>query len=342
MSHGQQDTWVVKLDASGEIEWERSYGGSDSEAAFSFQQTSDGGFIVAGSTRSTDGDVTEYLGDWDMWVLKLDGAGAIEWQRSMGGSGEDGASSIQQTNDGGYIVSGSTTSSDGDVDQNQGSSDYWVVKLLGNGEIEWQKTYGGPSSDGPRTIEQTGDGGYIIAGSTNSSSGDITNYNGGWFDQWVVRLDQYGTLLWEKAMGGSADDRVGGMCSSLDGGYVVVGFSNSDDGDVTSLFPGYDLWVVKLATDPTAIIETSEDLSIFLHPNPVIDGLTISLAIDDPSFTVIQIVNSTGQLIMDIVNKNMPVGEHKILISTEDLPAGVYYVHAIGAGAASMTRFVKL
>jgi hypothetical protein len=123
------DYWIVKLDMSGNISWQRCLGGSLSDEAKSIQQTTDGGYIVAGWTDSNDGDISENNGGYDYWIVKLDMSGNISWKRSLGGSSYDGANSIQQTTDGGYIVAGWAQSNDGDVTGNHGFMDFWVVKL---------------------------------------------------------------------------------------------------------------------------------------------------------------------------------------------------------------------
>src|SRR5690606_33017833 len=165
----------------------------DSDAANSIQQTADGGYIAAGSSSSNDGDVTGNNGDDDFWILKLNTTGNIEWQKSMGGSANDRPYSIQQTEDGGYIVAGSSSSNNGDVSGNHGNTDYWVVKLNTVGEITWQKSLGGSSLDIARSIRQTADGGYIVAGNSRSLDGDVTGNNGE-FDYWVVKLNSSGTI----------------------------------------------------------------------------------------------------------------------------------------------------
>lgn len=147
-----------------EIEWQKSFGGSANDVANSIQQTSDGGYIVAGSSNSNDGDVAGNYGSNDFWVVKLSGAGNIEWQKSYGGSNWDVAYSIQQRTDGGYIVAGKTYSDDGDITEDHGSGDVWVVKINNIGDIEWQKSYGGSGDDIAFSIQQTTDGGGISLG----------------------------------------------------------------------------------------------------------------------------------------------------------------------------------
>jgi hypothetical protein len=170
---GRTDAWVVKLNASGEIVWQKCLGGSGYDNATSIQQTLDGGYIVTGATESNDGDVVGYKGRSDAWVVKLNTSGEIVWQKCLGGSGDDGAASIQQTSDG-YIIVGVTTSADGDVDGFHGGEfDIWVVKLNALGDIVWQKCLGGSGDEQALSIQQTLDGGYIVAGCTSSIDGDV-------------------------------------------------------------------------------------------------------------------------------------------------------------------------
>ena len=164
------------------IEWQKSFGGSGLDAANSIQQTSDGGYIVAGASFSSNGDVTENHGSSDsadFWIVKLTNAGELEWQRPLGGSDYDGANSIQQTSDGGYIVAGGSGSEDGDVTGLHGRYDFWIVKLTSTGVIQWQRALGGRDDDEANSIQQTRDGGYIVAGESNSRDGDVRGNHGG-------------------------------------------------------------------------------------------------------------------------------------------------------------------
>ena len=186
-NHGNSDYWIVKLNSVGSIVWQKSLGGSGNDSATSIQQTSDGFYIVAGSSSSINGDVTGNHGGVDYWIVKLDSLGSILWQKSLGGSGNDYAQSIQQTSDGGYIVAGYSTSINGDVTGNHGNSDYWIVKLNHVGSIVWQKSLGGSGFDYAWSIQQTSDGGHIVAGYSTSINGDVTG-NHGDYDSWIVKL----------------------------------------------------------------------------------------------------------------------------------------------------------
>ncbi len=247
-NHGRGDFWIVKLDENGKYEWQRTLGGGYDDGAYSIQQTRDGGYIVAGGTLSNDGDVSGYHGSWDFWVVKLDREGNIEWQRALGGSKGDVAGSIQQTRDGGYIVAGWTESNDGDVSGNHGGKDFWVVKLDSEGDIEWQRALGGSCDDWAESIQQTNDGGYIVAGITYSNDGDVIgNYGERGF--WVVKLDEEGNIEWQRVLGGSYNDEACSIQQTGDGGYIVAGGTASNDEDVSGNHGGWDFWVVKLDKD---------------------------------------------------------------------------------------------
>ncbi len=142
---------------------------------------------MAGHAQSNNGDVTGYHGGRDYWVVKLDGSGNIQWQKCLGGTGAENAYSIQHTADGGYIVAGSSLSNNGDVAGNHGGYDYWVVKLDGSGNIQWQKCLGGTNYDEAYSIQQTADGGYVVAGWAGSNNGDVSG-NHSSSDFWLVKL----------------------------------------------------------------------------------------------------------------------------------------------------------
>jgi uncharacterized delta-60 repeat protein len=206
--------WVLKLDANGNVTWQKAYSGSGVEDARSIQQTSDGGFIVAG------------MNDNGFWVLKLNSTGNVTWQKAYGGSSTDHGRSIQQTSDGGFIVAGRTAS------YGAGDYDIWVLKLNSTGNVTWQKTYGGSNWDDTDSIQQTSDGGFIVAGSTNSY--------GGYADCWVLKLNNTGNVIWQKTYGGSDHDAASSIQQTSDGGFIVAGYTGSyGAGD-------YDIWVLKL------------------------------------------------------------------------------------------------
>ena len=258
-NHGQEDYWIAKLNNAGVLEWQKSLGGSNNDIAYSIQQTSSGGYIVAGSTKSTDGDITFHHGSIsiqnDFWIVNLDSTGGIIWEKSLGGGSSDIAYSVKQTTDGGFIVAGNSNSTDGDVTGNHGTSgnsDFWIVKLNSSGIIQWQKALGGDLGDFAASIQQTSDGGYIVAGNSFSSNGDVTLHYGSFvdYDYWIVKLDSTGILMWQKTFGGTSTDMATSIRQTTDGGYIVAGYTNSDDWDLMGLHGitfDYDYWILKLS-----------------------------------------------------------------------------------------------
>ncbi|WP_299435737.1 fibronectin type III domain-containing protein [uncultured Aquimarina sp.] len=185
----KRDMWIAKLDATGDLSWEKSFVGTENEEAESIEQTSDGGYIIAGYSESNDGDIGENKGGNDAIIIKTDIAGNIQWKQTFGGSRSEGISDIHQTNDGGYIAIGNSSSNDEDVADNNGASDFWIIRLEPNGAIVWQKNLGDEGDDYAFSIQQTSDDGFIATGTwyTNiTGSGEGTT---GDFDYWVIKLE---------------------------------------------------------------------------------------------------------------------------------------------------------
>ncbi|MBP7713943.1 MAG: T9SS type A sorting domain-containing protein [Bacteroidota bacterium] len=258
-SHGLGDYWVLKLDATGNIQWQNTIGGDFDDDLRYIQQTTDGGYILGGfSESSISGDKTENSqGNFDYWVIKLYPSGNIQWQNTIGGNDVDWLQSIQQTIDGGYILGGwSVSDISGDKTENNHDStlthpDYWVVKLDAMGNIQWQNTIGGNSMDQLTSIQQTADGGYILSGwSYSNISGDKTENSIGVSDYWVVKLDSIGNIQWQNTIGGNLHEVSPIIKQTTDGGYILGGYSGSGiSGDKTeSNNGGEDYWVLKLDT----------------------------------------------------------------------------------------------
>jgi hypothetical protein len=267
-NHGLSDFWVIKIDQAGNLQWQKAFGGSNYELANCIRQTPDGGYIVYGQTRSNNGDVTGFHGSYDYWVIKLNSTGNLQWQKAFGGSNLDNPTTISLTNDGGYIMTGQSNSTDGDVTGNHGNDDAWVIKVDINGNIQWKKCFGGPGVDPGMDIQQLSDGKYILLCHSTSSSGDASSNHGQW-DYWFLQMDINGVILWEKSYGGSLNDVALAAQKTTDNGYVLFGYSKSNDGDVTNNHGVEDYWIVKL--NPSLVTSTV-DLTylnqLYLFPNP--------------------------------------------------------------------------
>lgn len=274
---GANDIWILRLDGTGAVEWQKTYGGARNEEPRSIQQTGDGGFVVTGPTNSFGSGAN------DVWVLKLKSDGSIEWEKTYGGSRADVSHAIEQTEDGGYIVAGHTKSF------GFGGQDYFVFKLNSTGGIEWQKAYGGSGNDVIRFIRQVSDGGYVAAGFTHSfgSRGDIMvlkldstgdmewdrHYGGlkfeepstvlevddgyiileqtasfsGSTDGWMFKVDLDGDIVWQKRIGAGGFDELSSAQQTADGGFIVAGETRSFG------ISAEDFWVIKF--DSNAEIE---------------------------------------------------------------------------------------
>lgn len=329
---GGRDYWVVKLDNRGIPQWQKAYGGSGDDIARTILETSDGGYLVAGSSRSFG------AGSEDYWVLKLDSDGSINWQKTYAGSGLDRAKAVAETNDG-YVVAGRTNSFgageddfwvlklnyDGTVawENTYGGSsydyaqsiqaldgvnggyivagwtysfgaggwDYWVLKLDSIGSIVWQHTYGGyPGTDVANSIQETSDGGYIVAGWTNSFNG-LEDY-------WVLKLNNDGSIAWQKSYGGEGVEEAGSIQETNDGGYIVAGNSNSFGAGLE------DYWVVKLNSDGTIAwqkayggsnVDQASSIQELSNGGYIVAGYTSSFGTGNKDFWVLKL-NSDGSI----------------------------------------------
>lgn len=265
---GEGDYWIVKTDESGNIQWQKSYGGNNFDISYDVIQTSDGGYIVIGEAHSSDGDVLTggYLGN-NIWVLKLDVSGNIQWKRAYGGNNDDRGFTIVETPDGGFIFSSATNSCGQEViglhdpyncTGSFTNTDFWIVKINQIGDILWKNCMGTNGTDGPtpstNSMALTSDGGVIVCGFENPS---WTGYYQG-DDFKVYKLSSLGTIEWEKKYGGNYTDRARGVIQTSDGGYAITGYTNSNNGDVTGnhsdyVGPGYgsDIWLAKTNSSGT-------------------------------------------------------------------------------------------
>lgn len=254
--HTPSDAWILKLDASGNVQWKKCYGGSGYaiEQCQRILQLPDGNYMVAGSSTSIDGDLagTTLPVTWsegNLWLFKLDPGGNIIWKKTYGGSHHDGAYDIRLLPDGGFIIAGITSSTNGDASGlhgNRGWPDYWVLRIDTAGNILWQKCLGGSDIDLAKSIVPTRDGGFVVTGFTMSSDGDVTSFRGGYYDTWVVKLDGNGNMLWQKTLGGTDMDWGEAVVQQFDGSLVVASGTRSVDGDITRPLGGTDIWLAAL------------------------------------------------------------------------------------------------
>jgi hypothetical protein len=234
------------------IQWAKCYGGPYDEEANSILQTDDGGYIIAGYANSNTQDVSGNHVIWgpssDFWIIKIDSIGALQWQKCFGGNSDEVAYTIKKVSYGGYIVAGFAMSNDGDVTGVHSSSlDYWIVRLDSSFSIIWQKAFGGQGDEYKESIVETSDSGFIINGLGQSIDGDMfDNTHGTAYDYWVVKISQFGTLQWERAIGGYLDDFGKRVLQMKNGRYVAAGTAGGFNHDIQCSIGGADFWIVDL------------------------------------------------------------------------------------------------
>ncbi|APD06396.1 DNA helicase [Flavobacteriaceae bacterium UJ101] len=245
-SYGNLDYWIWKMKENGDLEWEQNLGGTGNDFLRSIRYTSDGGYILGGSSDSPINEVKtdSCRGKQDYWIVKLDPKGEVQWQKTLGGSEDDQLEVIRPLSDnGGYILAGTSSSSTSfeKEEETRGNTDYWIVKLDNQGDSQWQRTLGGNYADEVKGLEVLPENkGYMVYGYSNSTiSGDKEVKNKGLGDVWVVRLTSEGEVLWQESYGGKGDDIPTGLQITEEGNYVLLGYSNSNTEE------GTDYWLME-------------------------------------------------------------------------------------------------
>jgi len=221
---GDWDVWLVKVDSSGNVQWDKTYGGPSSDWASAVIRTNDGGYALTGSTHNWGAGIA------DVWLVKVDSSGNVQWNQTYGGTNGEKATHIIKTSDGGYAMAGNTYSF------GAGDSDFWFVKVDLDGNMQWNKTYGGANFEECMSFVETLDGGYMLAGYTAS-------FGAGNWDFWLVKVDSYGNEQWSETYGGTSFDRAWSILQASDGGYVIAGHTMSFGAG------SEDMWLVKIDSD---------------------------------------------------------------------------------------------
>ncbi len=245
---GSLDGWVAKLDSNWNMVWSKTYGGSLADYFSKIITTSEGGYIIAGYTRSVDGDITNAKGEYDAWILRLNATGDVVWKKSLGSTKTDIAYDVIETNDNNFLVVGSIGAADGDfasLSFKGGVNDAWVMKLSPAGNIIWQKNYGGSARDIAKSITKSKGNSYFIVCSTNSADGDVP-VNKGFGDIWLFKIDGNGNLLSSKTFGGSGSDEGSSIYIDNNSDLLIGGTSTSKDVDIKTNYGDKDAVVLKV------------------------------------------------------------------------------------------------
>jgi hypothetical protein len=316
---GSYGAYLIQTDSLGDTLWTRTYGGALADYGYSVQQTADGGYIIAGSTRSFG------AGYSDVYLIKTNRNGIRTWDRTFGGTSDDYSYSVHQTSDGGYIIAGATCS------YGMGSSDVYLVRTNAAGDPLWTKAFGGDLWDYGRSVQQTQDGGYIVAGYTRS-------YGAGYSDVYLIRTDPTGDTLWTKTFGGPRADYAYSVQQTTDGGYVISGKAN-----------GGCLYLIKTDSrgNVKGVEEANSRLSISscqltVHPNPFVRSATINYQLPIESYVSLTISDITGRAVKTLAGEKKRAGRHETVWDAKRLTGGVYFAKIAVGDFQKTTKLVLL
>ena len=334
---GSEDYYLIKLDSNANFVWYQFYGTFNYDNASDVIQCPDGGYLINGTASAPQYGAYHPLvakGGRDILVIKTDSSGNYIWSKCYGGTGQDTGAKLLNTSDGGFLITGTTNSNNLDVSNNHGGNDNWIIKTNSIGDIQWQKTYGGTRDDSIVDIIKSSDGNYVFSSTIISNDGDITFNNGNnKTDSWVVKINQTGTILWQKSFGGSQSDEISSIIQSSDNGYALTGSTNSSDGDIIGYHnPGYtnpplDIMAIKISQDnlSTNIFKKDE---ILIYPNPANDHITIDCGtLANVSGWNIKITNILGQ---EVFSQPIIMKQYILPIKTWG-GSGMYFVQIINS-----------
>jgi hypothetical protein len=255
------DFLVSKFSSENILEWQKHFGGSKDDKALDIIQTLEGDFIILGSSESSDLDVSKNAGSKDFWLVKLSNNGVLLWEKSFGFLGEDYGTTLLETKDGGFLITGvldvSASNGQGNAKStitNHAGGDYWVLKTNNLGALEWSRYFGGSFTEIPLGIVETDNHNYIIVGSSDSNDFNISN-NKGSYDFWMTKIATDGSLLLEKTFGGSEIDEASAIIAANDGNFIIVGNTRSADKDVSKNNGAADIWILKVSAEGNLIWE---------------------------------------------------------------------------------------
>ncbi len=274
-----KDFWMAKVNGFGKMVWEKTYGGNNNEYLQSSIKTPDGGFVLVGYTNSNkSGDKAEdSRGNYDFWVVRVDGNGQKIWDKTFGGNNNDSAQAITNSNDGGFIIVGNSDSDiSGDkTESSRGSQDFWIIKINGNGKKVWDKTIGGNKIDEANSVVTDANGNFIILGGSSSDiSGDKTAQAFGNSDLWLVKIDATGRKIWDRVYGGNEFEKPFGTALTTDGSVILTGMSFSQiSGNKTARNKGQsDFWVLKINSLGEILWDRTFGGNVFNFPQSILSA----------------------------------------------------------------------
>jgi len=343
--HGAFDGWLVKMDTSGNVLWQKCFGGSNSEFFYSVIESSDGNYVVGGFSDSDDGDLSTNLGSTDYWLLKVDTGGQLLWQKTFGGTGGDEAYSVIETIDNNLMIVGYSYSQDNDAiltKADPGSSNILMIKIDQLGNKLWSNCYGDIGGARSKSVLQEANGNYRLGCSVSSATGDASGCNiHGCCDAWMLTLDSTGAILNNQCFGSSSvDDGIKGIVASLEHGhYYFLGQAGNNSGDVTGSHGFDEIWIVKYI-DSTSIINKLNELKnndFIVFPNPFNTQIIVS-SLSTTLNTNVQIIDLLGRKHYCPYIKQ----DDHFIIDSSELNEGIYFVQIFSGTSFINHKLIKL
>jgi hypothetical protein len=320
------DFLLLKTDSNGDSLWLRTYGGEERDGAVAVLQTADKGYIVTGFTESFG------QGSEDIYTVKTDSNGIMIWDTTYGGTGKDIAVDIIHASDDGFMIAGYTNS------YGAGYEDVYLIKINETGDTLWTKTYGGESSDYTRAIQSTTEGGYILAGNSNTYATEAWGY-----DAYAIKTDENGDTLWTRVFGGGSVDGFMNVEHTTDNGYVFVGYTHSFGAE------GQDIYLIKtnelgMMTDISGK-QGKIPLMFKLeqnYPNPFNPSTTIEFTLPGSEFVELKVYNILGKEVSTLVSNKLNQGNHIYTFDGKNLACGIYYYQLVAGDYREVKKMILL
>ncbi len=344
------DYWAVLLDAFGNYKWDKRFGGTLYDYLNTVAATDDGGFLLGGvSLSDISGNKTEPNRSGqtftpDIWLVKIDADGNLQWDKTLGGTLSDNLSDVAKTADGGFLVGGTSTSGiGGDKTQANYSGsygDWWIIKIDALGNKVWDKVYGGIAADDIKKIVQAADNGYLISGISNSPiSGDKTESNLGAIQGWLVKIDAAGQKQWNKTIFLADNIYFAYAIETFDGCFaaamdITEGIGGYNTHPNRDSILDFDYWMLKFCMDDAIGINDPDNSIGPLYPNPTTGKLTIQTSAASYSF---QILATDGRVLM----QNPVKQQANLDIDVSTLPAGLYFLQLWDGTQQVVKKFMK-
>ncbi len=338
--HGQFDGWVTRVDSVGNVIWSKRYGGNLTDALYSITRTADGNYVCVGQSNSTDSSFSVNHGANDYWIIKIDTVGNLLWQKIYGGSSSDDVYKVIDAGNNNIMISGSTSSFNGDVIGNHstaGGSDVWMLKLDSVGNVIWKNCFGGSSLEFNRTMMKTSDDMIVVTATSTSMDGDLVGVVG-YSGTWIFKIDSSGTMIWSRRCGSNGGEYPPTSIASYNSKtFYVLNHPLHSGGNVSTFYGGFnDIWLASITDTSNALGVQSVYESDFarIYPNPATSSIMISS--NSQIGNLIELYNSQGILLTSKLSN-----EQTELIDLSHYPEGIYFVKVSNDSQLLTRKIIK-